>query len=569
MFKKIASSIQYPAWVTECPRYRRLDLLDRLLDGTFYDHLPYAFYDERDGQGRPNRIDQRRPSVRFNFPAEVARYTARKLFAGNHAPRIAHQDEATRMAIGRLMKECGFLPTMLEAAFRGSTGAVAVTFRIERDDASGLRAALNVWQAKFCEPDFDSMGELLRLRVRFCTSGAWLLAVGAPAQDAAGKDMRPNDQYWFIRDYGIADEVTYVPVPQAEWDPVNGFYKEGRTLSVWQEIRHGLGFVPGHWFRNLVGGEAPDGDCTWRPGIPNSIELDYTLSQIGRGIRYNAAPTLVTIGEVLNSGEDGAITRGPTLAIQMSAGVKGDDGVAYGQGDAKLLEMTGAGTDAALKYIDKLHDLALEQVAAARKDPEKMKGPMSGRAMEFIDQEFHDLVMELRTQYGEHGALPLLRKMVQAVAPETDLSTLRLIWPRLYQPTPTDLAQVIPALAIGIDPLKAGPAMPAEPGGVGADGKPTPGKPATGGPDPAWALIDVESARAWLRVNMDLDLPGSDDDSPPEPTDDTPDHDDDPRAPPPDQGWAGDAAPGQGGDAIDLTNPLGPIPRPVDAGRDG
>lgn len=554
MFKKIASSIQYPHWVASCPRYHDLDLLDRLLDGKFYAHLPYAFYDERDAQGRPNRIDQRRPSAQYRFPTMVAAYTSRKLFAGSHAPRIAHKDDDVRKFIVRLLKSARFLPTMLEAAKRGSVGSVAVTFRVERG-ADGARVALNVWRAKYCDPSFDTMGELTNLRVQYLVPGAAMIALGAPGE------IRAGDRYWFIRDFGPATETTYAPIPEMDWNPVDGFVHADGQMVPWLVIEHGLGFVPGHWFRNLAGGDEPDGCCTWEPGIPNAIELDYTLSQIGRGIRYNAAPTLAVIGQVMNADEDGTITRSPTLTLQLAAGVKGDDGASYGAGDAKLLEMTGAGTDAALKYIDKLHDLALEQVAAARKDPEKMKGPMSGRAMEFIDQEFHDLVMELRTQYGEYGALPLMRKMVQAVDSSIDLSSLTLVWPRLYQPTPTDLAQVITALAIAIDPLKAGPAMPAEPGGAGPDGKPKPGKPATGGPDPKFALIPVEQAQAWLRVNMDLDLPGDDDTDPPEPATDGPSGGTDDTPEPIDEAGGGGGAP------IDMTDPGGPVPRPADEAR--
>ena len=523
MFKKISASIQYPHWVSQCPRFRRLDLLDKLLDGRFYDHLPYAFFDETDTTGGPIPLEKRRPSAQWKFANQVASYCSRKLFAGNHAPRVMHKDDATRKLILRLLRKAKWMTTMLEAAKLGSVGSIAVTFRVERRDDGTLHIGTNCWRSKYCDPSFDTMGELTSLRLQYVTTGAWLDALGAPPP-RDGEKIDRGGKYWFIRDYGQMNEVTYRPVKEADWNPIDGFLGEPtRQLLPWTVIEHGLGFVPGHWFKNLVGGCEPDGDCTFEPGVDNSIEHDYTLSQIGRGIRYNAAPTLVVKGNITNAKEDGSITRGPTMMIQLPPDIKSADGDVYiSGGEAKLLEMSGAGTEAGLKYVDRLQELALESVAANRKDPATMKGPMSGRAMEFIDQEYYDLVMELRTQYGELGALVLARKIVQAVDPAIDLSSFTLVWPRLFQPTPTDLAQVIPALAIAIDPLKAGPAMPEEPGGTDANGGAQPGKPATTGPDPAMMLLTPDQARAWLESNMDMRIINDDDPDPEEPEEERP-----------------------------------------------
>ena len=550
MFKQIASGIQFPQWVENCPRYKRLDLFDRLLDGTFYDHIPNAFYDETDQSGRMIEIKRRRPSVQYRFCGQVASYAARKLFAGNHAPRIMHKDEASRKSILRTLRKARWLPTLLKAAKLGSVGSVAVTFRVQRLPGVPIQIGMNVWRSKYCEPTFDSMGELTGLRLQYVVSGSSLIALDAP-EPREGEKIDPAGKYWFVRDYGMMNEVTFKPVLDTHWDPVGGFLGDHtRTLQEWENVEHGLGFVPAHWFRNLVGGTDPDGDCTFEPGIPNSIELDFTMSQIGRGVRYNAAPQLVVKGMMMDEGSDGAVIRGASDYIHLAPDVRDQEGGTVQSGsDAKLLEMAGTGTEASLRFVDKLHDMALEAVAANRKDPERMKGPMSGRAMEFIDQEFYDLVMELRTQYGEYGALPLIRKMIQAVDPKIDLSSLTLIWPRLFQPTPTDLAQVIPALCMAIDPLKAGPATPAEAGTTGADGISKPGKSATTGPDPAFMLLTPDQARAWLAANMDMAILHDDEVDPEEPHEDPP-----------------GAVPEDAPEPIDITAPaggVGTIPNPT------
>jgi hypothetical protein len=46
-------------------RTRRLDVLQRILEGTLYDVLPYEFHDERGAGGEYIPLRSRRPSVRY------------------------------------------------------------------------------------------------------------------------------------------------------------------------------------------------------------------------------------------------------------------------------------------------------------------------------------------------------------------------------------------------------------------------------------------------------------------------------------------------------------------------
>jgi hypothetical protein len=499
MFQKLASSIQYPDWVRNCPRYRTLDLYDRLLDGTFYDHLRHAFYDEIQGQDKPIPLIERRPSARFNLPRWVARQSARRLWAGRHSPLVRHKDKAQAKLARALVRRSRLWRYMLEATYRGVVGSCAMTFRVTKAEGKPPVVSLSLWRAKFCDPIFDEQNELTALRLRFLTTAAAAKAFDPSADVIAGQT------YWFIRDYRADAEVTYKPVKQADWDPVTGFKTEGMSLEPWDGhvFEHKLGTVPAQWFVNLTGGDAPDGACTFADAIPNSIELDYTLSQIGRGVRYNAAPQLVIKGMLLNGDQ---ITRGPMAYLHVDAGAKDEaGGESRGAGDAKLLEMSGSGTDAALKLIAELRQLALEQIAASRKDPEKMKGPLSGRAMEFLDEDNDDLVMELRTQWGDEGALPLLRKIAIAQAQmggdKIDAAGLSLQWPRLFQPTADDLGALIPALIQAVTPIAA-PQPPAAAGGE--DGKPAPKPAAAAGAGDT--LLTIEQARAYLESNMDLSM---------------------------------------------------------------
>lgn len=529
MFRKIGTTIRYPDWAGEDSRYRRLDLRDRLLEGTFYNHLNHAFYDETDQGGAIIPLVERRPSAQYRLPRMVARWASRKLFAGRHAPKVRHTDKKKATDLNALLRKGKFFAHMKAAALLGSVGAVAVTFRVEMEGQQDPKLALQIWRAKYCQPSFDEMGELAQLRVAYTTTGAALISMGATG-------LETGKEYWYIRDWLPTGETTFQPVRKADWNPVQGFVGEGaanRALVPWadQTMTHGLGFVCAQWFVNLGGGHDPDGACTFEDAIPNSIELDYTLSQIGRGTRYNASPQLVTIGAPRN----GSITRGPMTHLEMPTGYKEDE-ITYGAGDAKLLEMSGTGTTAALALIDHLRNMALEQIAASRKDPDKMKAPLSGRAMEYLDQDSDDLVYDLRDQYGEHGALPLIKKIVLAAKIDKDASGITLQWPRMFQPTPDEVKALVESFQIALDPLKrsapAVPATPAQPAGAaGGPGKPgTPEVPAVV-PGEDEQLLTMQEARAYLSQVLDLSMLDMDDeeseqasvrDSPTGPDDPTP-----------------------------------------------
>lgn len=544
MFKKIADKItQCPPWWKKDPRFWRLELYDRLLDGTFYDHLPHAFYDETDGsmaggQEQLIPLEDRRPSRQLNLAAGVARKTARKLWSGRHAPRIHHPDDDVKKAVRALVRRSRLFRQMLEVTFRGSVGSVALTFDVGGDRAAPY-VTTQIWHAKHCVPAFDAAGELANLRVQYTTSGADLRMLG----EGAG-DLEPGKLYWYICEYNKTGKIMLRPVPREDWNPVDGFTSEEareRGFSPWEEqsAAHDYGFVLGHWFRNLSGGKFPDGCATWGEAVNNWIDLDYTNSQLGRGVRYNAAPQLVTIGAPENAA--GGVMRGPVTHLQMPQAVKDQDSdVTVGAGDAKLLEMTGEGINAGLKDIDGVRKMALEQISVSRKDPDTMKGPLSGRAMEYLDDDWDDLVMELRSAYGEDGFLPLLKRVVAAVGLymrlnadlKADLLSLR--WPRLFQPTPADIGQIIPALVQAVNPLAVSPQGAGE------------GRPGMMPPD-EFKLITEKEARAWLADNMDIKLleDEEEEEEPEEMPDRAPDTPPVP-APSPDGG---------GGDADDQTSP--------------
>ena len=465
------------AWLRSDPRSRRLLCLNKLLDGTFYDHLPHAFYDERSGNGALIPLSSRRPSVQYHLPRKVARWCSRKLWSGRHQPVVAHRDKGAARRIAQIMRQCAFYEAMTEATYLGSVGSVAVMFRVADDG----QVSLDPIRSQNCRPSFDVSGNLILLRLNYQVKGSSLRA--------RGMGVDPNRQYWYIRDISTTEEVTYQAPALEEWTPNKGFMGEPeRLLMPHSIVPNETNILPAVWIKNLPGGTAPDGECTWFDAVPNSIEIDYLLSQASRGSRYNCAPQLVVRGQLVGQGGDDPefgdmpqVSRSPVDYIHVKASYTGQQ-QAEGDGDAKLLEMTGAGVDAALSLVERLKDMAFDQIGMAIKDPERMKGPLSGRAMEYLDEDTHDLVMELRGAYGESGALPLLRKIVSIVEPGIDVSGISFVWPRLFQPTPDDIRSMIAAFAQGINPL---------------------GVPE---PNPEYMLIDPKMAREIIASNLDVKM---------------------------------------------------------------
>lgn len=529
MFDDIAKRNKRPAWAGE--RRWRLYIRDLMLEGKFYDHLPYAFHEEESSGRQIIPLRDRRPSVIYNLAYEISADMARKLFARRHFPHFVHPDgEETPAAATALIAEGGLRLALIKAALWGSSGSVAITFRIlAAGDA--VRIAFNVHRGGNCIPTFDGVGELINLREQYLAAGANLMAIGLE-RDIEGEKIDPEKEYWFIRDYGRDEEVTYLPVVKDKLEEVEQLRPVvDQPDDIWW-WKHDFGFVPGQWIRNLAGGEGPDGACTWWPAKEICVEIDYTLSQTGRGLRYNGAPQVVTTGDLKNiefteSGV-GRYVRGPASIWEGEPETKNPNGQSRGAFDAKLLEMKGDGLKISMDYVEKLDKYARRVIAASRKDPDKLVVPQSGKAMELLETEDLDLLDELRTSYGDEGLLPLARKAMRAAAkmghPLLDgididgLGLLALQWPKPIQPSAQELLALAQALALLVTPPggNGGTARPTQAAGAAADDEGAGARPAPAAPNGGEAILTIDEARHLVKAWVDipprgLSLPEHDD----------------------------------------------------------
>ena len=395
----------------------RLDVLARVLDGRLYDVLPFAFHDERDAADAYIPLRQRKPAVRYPLARIVVDDALSLVFSEGHFPGLDCEDHAARAALGDIVAESGLNQVMLEAALRGSVGSVAILLRVLR-----RRVFFSVLPTQYLTPCWDPQepDALSCVVERYKVRGSVLADQGYEISD-------PEAIYWFMRRWDAEREVWFEP-----WSVRDVGEPMEDTLRT---VRHGLGFVPMVWIRNLPGGDAIDGACTFSAAIEINIEIDYQLSQAGRGLKYSSDPTLLIREPV---GAEGVLVRGGGNALVVSE-----------KGDAKLLEIGGTAASAVIEYVRTLREFALEGVHGNRASPEKLSAAQSGRALEMMNQGLIWLADNLRVSYG--GALLRLARMVARasaiyplrvygaeIAPISPAVRWMLKWPRWHAPGSED-----------------------------------------------------------------------------------------------------------------------------------
>ena len=403
-------------------RTHALTILKRVLDGSLYDVLPFEFHQERGPGGEYIPLRQRRPSVRYALARVVVEDAVALLFSDSHFPTIDSPDPAVRAALADLMKETRLNQVMIEAAMAGSVGSVALLLRVLKG-----RAFVGVVDSTWLTPTWlpDQPDILASVTERYKVPGKVLTASGYDIADTAAT-------YWFMRRWDATDETWFLPARVG--DDGDALIDDSRSM------RHGLGFVPIVWIRNLPGpsatGDPIDGACTFRAAIETGIEIDYQLSQAGRGLKYSSDPTLLIKEPAAGDAE---IVKGAGNALVVSE-----------KGDAKLLEIGGTASAAVIEYVRMLRELALESVHGNRASADRISAAQSGRALELMNQGLIWLADKLRISYGEGALLELARMILRASQvyrltafgeslPALDPSArLSLKWPRWYPPSAED-----------------------------------------------------------------------------------------------------------------------------------
>ena len=420
MFDSLAALVPRPAGLPE--RAHRLAAYRRVLDGTIYDTLPAEFHAERNAANEYVPLRQRKPSVRYALCRLVVEDSVAFLFGEGRFPAIECTDKSAQDMLALLMHDAHVQEVFAVAAAMGSVGSVAVRLRVLRS-----RLFLDAMPTECLTPIYDPErpDTLVAVVEAYQVRGYDLRSAGYAVAD---KDVPAS--FWHRRQWTAEAETWF--------QPQHVDSKAPPTVDAERSVHHGLGFVPIVWIRNLAGGVEPDGACTFRGAIETGIEIDYQLSQAGRGLKYSSDPTLL-IKEPAVSDAGDTIVRSASDALVVSE-----------KGDAKLLEISGTAAAAVIEYVRALREMALESVHGNRANADRLGAAQSGRAQELLYAPLLNLVDRLRTSYGR-GLLEvagMIARVAQRMPVLVDDEEHRILaapgrltlrWPPFFAPTHQDM----------------------------------------------------------------------------------------------------------------------------------
>lgn len=434
--------------------------------GQQYDDLPSHF----DPDAATLRLRERAPAVQVGLVASAVDTVVGFLFGGQRAPNFyvdslideATGDEITvelgadaeeidriNAEIAKIRRWSGLDKYFREIARLGALhGSVGLAGHVLSDDANSA-----IW----CE--------VLELADAFPIFGREDRAT-ALASGLQEDDLIQLDEYWaeVVEPDVSTEKVTYkihrrlwtlLELVEHEPQPVDtleGLNVRALTWSVdaARSVKHDLGFIPVVWIKNRLVVNAIDGaPILVESDFLTEDEINYTLTQAGRGTRYNCEPQPVfkDCANVLFGDE--TVKRGAEESIKIESKPSPAP-----EASLTLLEMNGEGIDRAMAYASALRSGFGKKTRVVEHDPEKAVGALSGTAIERLMLPLLSLIDDLRPAYAV-GLARWFELMLKALNEGADY-VVKVSWPPIIQPTLEDFALVaglLPSLRSGAEPL--------------------------------------------------------------------------------------------------------------------
>lgn len=455
-FNDVSKRIKYPSKTSE--RFKRLDALDRLRAGTFYDHIKVSFdQGESEEPGSYVKLRDRRPSIIWNGAKMLVDQLSGLLWGDEQSPIVrtyygeepSDTDKAAEQGIQHVVEVLDLDAVMDDITDKASSGSAAVIVR-----SIDGEPYIEVVAGKECKPRFDLANptKLVALEHLYPTTGQILADMGYVITD---ENLGKN--YWFRLVIDKTDETWYVPLPDDEYDRLGEKREDGSTIA-WvidteRSEPHEWPVLPVLWAKAPRGNRI-DGECLYAPIVDMLVAIDYGLSQNERGMRYTADPMLAVTGGELGAG---AVPTSYTPRSRQAAGkkavVKSPQSVLQVDpgGKAEYLEISADGLTAYAELIKMFREWGLEICGGMKSDASTTKGVESGRALEMLYQSLILVVKRWRIALGNKVFLPLIVLILSGIAKgliEVDglegeidpESTMRLVWPSWMTPQGQDLA---------------------------------------------------------------------------------------------------------------------------------
>jgi hypothetical protein len=457
-FREIKSKIRYPKGTTE--RYKRLDALDRLRDGTLYEHIRIPFDNEEEG-GEYVKMRNRRPSIIWAGARLLVDQLSGLLWGDEQMPIVRtyygelpeDEDQTAENTIRHLIEVLNLDAVMDSITEKASSGSCAVILRaVEGATGNGNDPYIEILPGKECKPTFDTRNpnKLLKIEQLYPTTGQALRDGGYGPEIVPDEDL--DKDFWFRLEIDTHEEIRYFPMRADLYERL-GQIEDGKKIE-WKidpehSDTHDWPKLPALWIKSPKGNHI-DGDCLYGAITDILVEVDYALSQIGRGYRYTADPMLAYKRGELKQGvipaaydnvtdrtqrdEKGQVIKSPANVLDIEPG-----------GDAKYLEISGQGLHACGEFVKLLREWGLEIAGGMKSDASTVKGVQSGRALEILYQALILVIKRWRVSLGNAGFIPLIRLLltgmqsavitIDGAATIDPNTTMRLIWPQWITPT--------------------------------------------------------------------------------------------------------------------------------------
>lgn len=386
--------------------------------GNQYNHLaPW------DAQDKPLR--EKAPSVRTRINKTAVDTIVSHLFGGKRQPTFKVEgDTRVNDLLQGLVSETSLASTFLGLGRLGAlTGTVVLGFHAFEGELDWT-----VTMGAHITPVFgrDDRRRARELGLAFDDLLELDEVWRTYAEDALGKTV----ETWHRRMWTVDRTI--------EYHPIEGPIRRSEDLDwredVEQSVVHDLGFVPAEWIANLpVVNDIDGAPVVDTPEFEIEDEINYTLSQTGRGIRYNQEPTLALINASLSKAE--VIKRGSHHTLDIKPDRALSENVTA---DAKLLEMNGSGGMLALEYSQKLADFFYQCARVVIHDPDRAGGVLSGVALQRVKEPLLALIDELRPQYGRGIERALAKALAVQGHAKYGTTKVTASWPQVIEPTIED-----------------------------------------------------------------------------------------------------------------------------------
>lgn len=425
-------------------RFKKLQELNELYWGEQYERRGLQAPWDKQTPGRNVPLRSQKPSTQYDLPRLIVDRPVALLFGEGRFPELSFEPSIAGTDVSdvnawlaAIADEGELAHVMLVAARQGGTlGTAVVTWSVcEGEFEFEPHLALN------CKPTFHAKKRrrLIALEKRYKFKREIEVA------STTGTQLREVD-FWHREEWTEQAHIVYT----------DALVSDGAE-PVWQiedEVKHGWGRCPAVWIKNIDDADPSEIDgVSLLEGIADITEdIDRTLSQKSRAVRYNQDPERVYYG----------MTEEQVMRLRVGGGAT-TILPAKPAGGVELLEMNGEGQTIAENHIVAQRGRALETARVVAPEPERLlAAAKSGVALRILFSPMLELVGDLRSSYGR-GLRDMLMQIV-SVARAGRLSKLGGLltpppesipdgkvknqWGRFYDPTPDDLKTIAEAAAL-------------------------------------------------------------------------------------------------------------------------